>query len=77
MKLSITATLTPEEIKILADAKGYNNEGSIEDYVISQYQNMIIDDATKVFTLYKIQTLQTEIQTIKDQVREQVEGSIT
>ena len=100
MKLSITATLTEEEVLILAKAK-WREETFIEykwelvdglivewekietpnpqtaaDFIVSVYQAMIANDATKIFTEYRTQELKKQIAQTESIVKEWVESVI-
>lgn len=101
MKLSITATLTDEELAIIANAKWYqskvflakewvvsdthsmddyyekDNPQSAQDFVVSVYQAMIINDATKLFTEYRTQELKEQIAQTEQIVKQGVESVIT
>lgn len=92
MKLSITATLTEEEVLILAKQKWWSettthfewadlietkNPQSAADFIVSVYQSMIITDATRVFTEYRTQELKQSILETEQLVKTDVETAIT
>lgn len=102
MKLTITATLTEEEVEIIASEKWYqkkvfllkegvtvgdthnmddyeevNNPQTPADFIVSVYQSMIVNDATKVFTDYRTQQLKAQIVQTEELVKTDVETAIT
>lgn len=93
MKLSITASLTEEEILIIAKSKWWDfviwkpneewimetidNPQTPQDFIIAVYQSMIVADATRVFTEYRTQELKDQITQTEEAVKIQVTESIT
>lgn len=96
MKLSITATLTEEEVIILAKNKWWNetivdsnfdenqnivhtemkNPQSPQDFIVSVYKTMIVQDATKIFTEYRTQELKEQIRLTEEMVQTQLTEAI-
>ncbi len=89
MKITLTATLTEEEINILASKKWYQshfdwpkwelieNSQSAPDYIRQVYEWIIIADTTRVFTEYRTQQIKDQISLTEQAVRDWVASSIT
>lgn len=90
MQITITATLSPEQIDILAKQKGYEeiigvgvipenvpNPQSKEDFIRKVYESIILNDATREFLTYST-NLKEQARILEETaIREQVIGSIT
>jgi len=89
MKLSITATLTEEQVFILAVQKWWSatinipwqeekvNPMSASEFIMNVYQAMIVNDATKLFTEYRTQELKEQMTKTEELVKSDVETAIT
>lgn len=93
MKITISATLIPEQIDILAKQKGYQetistpwdghtiiqvqNPQSKEDFIRQVYEGIILGDATREYIAYSNRQKEEARIAEENAIREQVTQSIT
>lgn len=92
MIITISATLTDEQIDTLAQVKGYSSKisnlgenGIVEtdnpvspaDFIRSVYEAMIVNDATSVFSNSLRTTMAEQVRVQEEAIRESVQSSIT
>lgn len=84
MKITISATLTSDQIDILAKQKWYNetifdyqNPQSKEDFLRQVYEGIILNDATREYISYSNRQKEEARIAEENAIREQVSSSIT
>lgn len=92
MNITITATLTEEQIEILSNAKGYQptvstwpieelttipNPKTRADFIAEQYLGLITSDASKEFSAYSNRQREEARIAEENAIREQVVASIS
>lgn len=79
MNITITASLTEEQLDIISAQKWYNldSELSKSEFIKNVYESLIINDATNIFIDYSRKQLEETRLAEENAIREQVKSSIS
>ena len=79
MNITITASLTEDQLDIISIQKWYNldSELSKSEFIKNVYESLIINDATNIFIDYSRKQLEETRLAEENAIREQVKSSIS
>lgn len=79
MNITITASLTEDQLDIISIQKWYNldSELSKSEFIKNVYESLIINDATNIFIDYSRKQLEETRLAEENAIREQVKASIS
>ena len=79
MNITITASLTEDQLDIISRQKWYNldSELSKSEFIKNVYESLIINDATNIFIDYSRKQLEETRLAEENAIREQVKSSIS
>lgn len=79
MNITITASLTEEQIDIISAQKWYNSDSELSksEFIKNVYESLIINDATNIFIDYSRKQLEETRLAEENAIREQVKASIS
>lgn len=79
MNITITASLTEEQIEIISAQKWYNSDSELSksEFIKNVYESLIINDATNIFIDYSRKQLEETRLAEENAIREQVKASIS